>query len=53
MLSSVVATRRLYEVSHSNGWKKSVEWQEGYSKTEKGTMVLSQPTRQGLKMACK
>ena len=40
-------------MKYLNDWEKSVEWREGYSKTEKGTMVLSQPTRQGLKMACK
>ena len=39
-------------MKYLNDWEKSVEQREGFSKTEKGTMLLSQPTRKGLKMAC-
>ena len=33
-------------------WEESVEKREGFSKTEKGKMLLSQPTRLGLKTTC-
>ena len=31
-------------------WEKSIEMREGYSKTEKNKMLLSDETRKGLKM---
>jgi len=34
-------------------WEKCVEERTGFSKTEKGTMLLSVETQLGLKMDCK
>ena len=36
-------------MKYLNDWEKSVKQQKGYSTIEKGTMLLSQPTRRGLK----
>ena len=34
-------------------WENNVEGRQGFSKTEKGNILLSHPTRLGLKMTCK
>ena len=47
MLPTAVAKSRVH-----NDWENSVKERTGFSKTEKATMVMSQPTREGLKMAC-
>ena len=44
--------RILFIEKYLNDWENSVKERTGFSKTEKATMVMSQPTREGLKMAC-
>ena len=39
-------------MTYLTDWERSVEEREGFSKTEKGNMLLSHPTRLGLKMTC-
>ena len=49
--SFLVVRRRIYGLF--DGLGKKVENREGFSKTEKGNMLLSHPTRLGFKMTCK